>query len=332
MGIFSRKPKGPISTDGLVLDRAWADPELDAAYEAVRTGNLDAGLYLLKDSPASTDLRCIRVTGLGKAAIGRSEQLEARLQTLPNDPDLLVWLGQTLVFEAWEVRTGLSAEFVSRQRFATFHDILATASGVLDAATEVAPDDSAPWAVLQWAALGLQVSREDKDHVFTAALARQPDCFAAHAGRVQVLAPKWSDEPLTELVRFGDETAVNAQPGRALAAVFAMALAEVHLDVISDDSLTRLQRGARYTREITARKDFLLATRAKWWQAGRSPEPADIEAHGLMAFALRACDLRDAAMEHAALTLGRITTVPWAYTGTGEPLVSFATAVAEGMA
>jgi hypothetical protein len=330
VGIFSRRPKAPISIGGLVLDRAWADPDLDAAYDAVRVGDLDAGLHLLKDTPVSTDLRCIRVTGLGKAASGRSEQLEARLQALPNDPDLLVWLGQALVCEAWNVRTGLSAEFVSRQRFATFHDILATASGVLDAAIEAAPHDSAPWVVLQWAALGLQVAREDQDQVFRSALARQPDCFAAHTGRVQVLAPKWGGT-LADLAQFGDETAVEAQPGRALATIVAMALAEVHLDVISDDSLTRWQRTVRYGREVTDRRDFILATRAKWWRAGHEPEPADIEAHGAMAFALRACDLPYAAMEHAMLTQGRITSVPWAYLGTGEPLVEFATAVADGM-
>lgn len=332
MGIFSRKPSEGMATQGLRLDQAWADPELDAAYAAVRGGDLSTGAELLKASSQSTDLRSFRAMGLGKAAIGHSEQLELRLEALPGDPDLLLWLGQTLVFEAWEVRTGAWAEHVSEQRFATFHDILRTAAEVLDYGIAAAPDDAAPWEVLQWVAIGLQASMDDKNDIFRSAMERHPSGYQAHSGRVQALAPKWSGLDIAQIVRFGDQTVANAQPGSALCAVAGMVANEVWVDVLSDSELTRAQRGARYTREITSRKGALLAARDKWLIPGREPEPADISAHGTMAFALKTVGAKAAAMEQAALTQGRIESVPWAYTNAPDALTAFAAAVTKQMA
>lgn len=331
MGIFSRK-KAPlqVSTDGLVLDQAWDDPELDAACAAMKQGDLDPGIELLKATELNTDQRSIRRGGLATAATGRSEQLELRLETLPKDPELLVLLGSTLVFEAWEVRTGARAERVSGQQFATFHDILRTARDVLDAAVESAPDDVGPWEVQQWVGLGLQIALEEKTDIFRSACERQSDSYAAHSGRVQVLAPKWSGLDVAEMVRFGDETVQKARPGAALNAIIAYVAADVWVDVLTDSELTKLQRGARYTREISNRKDAILAARSKWWIAGRAPEAADISAHGAMAFALKTVGAKKEAMEHATLTQGRIESLPWGYSGKGA-LNAFATAVANQM-
>jgi hypothetical protein len=287
---------------------------------------------LLKATAQSSESRSIRSTGLGKAAIGRSEQLELRLEALPGDPELLLWLGQTLVFEAWEARTAASAEHVSQQRFATFHHILRSARDVVDAAIEQAPDDSAPWNVLQWIALGLQAAQQDKDHVFKSACERQPDSYAAHTGRVQILAPKWSGLDIAELVRFGDQTVSDAKPGSVLSTVLAHVAAEVWLDVVTDSELTKLQRGARYTREITKRKDAVVAAGAKWWIEDRAPEAADIAAHGAMAFALMKAEAPKAALEHAKLADGRVESVPWAYAPGADTLTGFATALAKQMA
>jgi hypothetical protein len=332
MGIFSRK-KAPlqVSTEGLLLDQAWNDPELDAACAAVKQGDLHPGLELLKATEQNTDLRSIRRGALATAATGRSEQLEQRLETLPKDPDLLLWLGSTLVFEAWDVRTSATADRVSGRQFATFHDILRTARGVLDAAVESAPDDASPWEVQQWVGLGLQVALEEKDDIFRSACERQPDSYAAHCGRVQVLAPKWSGLDIAEMVRFGDETVQKARPGAALNAIIAYVAADVWVDVLTDSELTKVQRGARYTREITNRKDAILAARSKWWIADRAPQAVDISAHGAMAFALKTVGASKAAMEHAALTQGRIESLPWGYSGKGA-LTGFATAVANQMA
>ncbi|WP_406052734.1 hypothetical protein [Kribbella sp. NBC_00889] len=328
MGIFSRKA---VDVSRLRLDQAWADPELDRAYAAVRAGDLSTGMALLKATPVNTGLRSVRVVGLGQAAVGHSEQLELRLEALPGDADLLLWLGQTLVFEAWEVRSGSLAKYVSEQQFASFHDVLGTAGAVLNHAIDAAPDDAAPWEVLQWVTVGPQSSMEVKDKVFRSAVDRHPDSYAAHSGRVQVLAPKWSGLELAELVHFGHQVVANAQPGSALCAVAAQVINEVWVDVLGDSELSRLQRGARLTHEVSNRREELLAARDKWWTPGREQQPEDISAHGAMAFALKAVGAKAAAMEHAALTTGRIESLPWGYTNAPDPLTAFATAVAHQM-
>lgn len=327
MGIFSRKPAVELR-----LDQAWADSELDSAYAAVRGGDLAAGHALLSATPQSTDLRSIRVMGLGKAALGHSEQLELRLEAAPGDPDLLVWLGHTLVFEAWDVRTGQLARYVSEQRFATFHDILRTAAEVLDCAIASAPDDAVPWEVLQWVAIGLHASVQDKNDIFRSAMERNPVSYQAHSGRAQALAPKWSGLDLGQIVRFGHQVVTNAQPGSVLCSLFAQVVNEVWVEIMTDSESSRLQRGARHTREVANRREELLAAREKWLIPGRPAEAADVSAHGAMAFALKVAGARSAAMEHAALTQGRVESLPWGYTADPDPLTAFANAVTRQMA
>ncbi|GAB3951840.1 hypothetical protein GCM10029976_088940 [Kribbella albertanoniae] len=315
MGFFSRKGASGVDVSGLRLDQAWLDDDLDAAYAAVRQGDLSTGLALLKVTPANTNLRSIRATGLAKAAVGRSEQLELRLEAYPKDPDLLLWFGQTLVFEAWSVRTGQRAKDVSAQRFATFHDILHTAAEVLQGAIVAAADDAVPWEVLQWAALGLQAELEDKAEIFHAALIRHPGSYAAHTGRVQVLAKKWSGLELAELIDFGDAVVARARPGSVLCSIAAHVFNEVWLEVASDKDPPRVQRMRRFAREVSGRRPELVAARDKWWNDARTPDPADVSANGAMAFALKWASAKAEAMEHAGRTEGRIESVPWGYVG-----------------
>ncbi|MEV0286028.1 hypothetical protein AB0H36_18090 [Kribbella sp. NPDC050820] len=307
MGIFSRKPVVGVPAQELRLDQAWADAELDAAYASIRGGDLAAGHAVLSATPQSTDLRSIRVMGLGKAAVGHSEQLELRLEAAPGDPDLLVWLGHTLVFEAWDVRTGQLAQYVSEQRFATFHDILRTAAEVLDYAIASAPDDAVPWEVLQWVATGLHASVQDKNDIFRSAMERNPVSYQAHSGRVQALAPKWSGLDLGQIVRFGRQVVTNAQPGSVLCSLFAQVVNELWVE----------------TRDVADRREELLAARDKWMLPGRPAEAADISAHGAMAFALDLTGAKPAALHHATQTQGRIESLPWSYTTAPDPLTAF---------
>ncbi|WP_328991852.1 hypothetical protein OG394_36565 [Kribbella sp. NBC_01245] len=304
MGIFSRKPKVDV-----VVDRSWDDPELDSAFQATRDGDLEAGRALLKATPQCTDLRCLRVTGLGRAAVGHGEQLETQLMESPQDPDLLLWLAQTKVFEAWAARRRPIAEA------ATFRTLLESARLILWDAVEAAQDDSAPWAVLQSVALGLEVPLEDKQYVFNQGLVRQPDCYAVHAGRVQVLAPR-SGGSLDDLIRFGQEAANRAKPGRALNAINALVQAELNADPQGQHKVDQF-------------KPAVLAARAAWLQPDRQAEPYDLEAHSAFAYVLRLYREPELAMEHVDAMQGRITTQPWGYEG--DESVVFSEAFAKGM-
>jgi hypothetical protein len=332
VGIFSRK-RGPVSTDGLLLDQTWDDPALDHAYAAVRHGDLSAGLDLLKVSPISTDLRAIRLTGLANAAIGRSEQLELQLQALPRDPDLLVWLAQTMVFEAWEVRTAKRAVHVSGQQFSTFFSILQSAHEVVAAAIQASPDDATPWGTLQWVGLGLQKSPGEKQLIFGHLLDRQPDSYLGHARQVQILAPKWTKGPVEDLLRFGRDTAYKSQPGRALGpGILALAFAEAAPEIMQDESMEREERLKRLQHLIYDRREMLVDAGAGWWRPGHQPEAADLEAHQAMAFTLRLLGRPELAMVHATQARGRVSFNPWAMSDRGHGvLTGFATAVAEQM-
>lgn len=332
MGIFSRK-RGPVSTAGLLLDQTWDDPSLDTAYAAVRGGDLSLGLELLKTSPLSTDLRSIRVTGLANAAIGRSEQLELELQASPRDPDLLAWLAQTLVFEAWQVRTAMLAMHVSAQRQATFRDILRTAHEVAEAAIEAAPDDATPWCALQRIALGLRKSPAELESIFGQVLARQPDSYLGHAWQVQTLAPKWSGRPVEDLLQFGLDTAAKSQSGRALGpGILSLALAEGMVDIMGDETREQSERSWRFGQLVYDRKERLVDAEGRWWRRGHQPEAADLEAHQAVVYVLRILGRPILAMEHAKQANGRVSSIPWRMSGDADdPLTAFATAVANEM-
>jgi len=312
----------------MLLDHTWDDPALDAAYAAVRRGDLSTGLALLKSSPLNTDQRSIRMTGLANAATGQSEALELRLEALPGDPDLLCWLSQTLVFEAWEVRSAYRAAHVSDQQFATFHSILRTANHRVTEAIDGSPDDVTPWIALQWIALGLQFSLDDKWLVFRNALARQPDSYLAHARHVQTIAPKWTRRPVEELLQFGRDVAFGSQPGRALGpGILSLVFAEAIAEIVNND---RANRDARISELIVGRSSMLTDAITRWWNPGHHPEAADAEAHQAVAFALRAFGHAEQAQHHATLTRGRVSHNPWWISGE-DPLTGFATAVAQGM-
>jgi hypothetical protein len=67
---------------------------------------------------------------------------------------------------------------------------------------------------------------------------------------------------------------------------------------------------------------------AAWHQPGA----ADIESHQAVAFTLRMLIRPELAMEHVALTKGRVSFNPWAMSADGyDALTGFATAVADGM-
>jgi hypothetical protein len=320
MGLFGRRK--PPSTDGLVLDRTWADRELDAAVLAVESGDLSTALAGLKQQTGDLDRRAVWNFGLGKAAVGRSEQLEAHLERLGPDPDLLVWLAQTLVLEGWEVRTAYVASQVSDQQFRTFHDILRTAREVVEAAIETAPDDPTPWTVYQWVAIGLGAELGVHGQLFKEAVARYPESYQAHVGHIHALAPKWYGNSVDELMDFAAEASGKARVGSVLGTVLADAAAESDLCIMSfSPDLSLPKRLAALNRFYNRWTDQLVASREKWLAPGRQREAPDLLAHNQYAeqFSNRRPELGRAS---ADAMFGRVSSIPWAYSG--DPLEVFA--------
>jgi hypothetical protein len=320
MAIFSRKKSAP-SAGGFVLDRTWADRELDTAVAAVEAGDLERPLEMLKAQTLDPDRRTTWVIGLGQPSMGLSRQLQTRLETVPGDPELLAWLASTLVAEAWEVRTDLRAKYVSKEQFREFHEILAVAHDVVKAAIDAAPDDPAPWAVYQWIALGLGASQDQHLQIFEAALDRQPDNHAVHSHRVQTIAPKWGGKSVDGLLKFGEETAAKAKSGRVLGTVLVEAVVEAELSVLTEGEGNMAKRVLASSRLADHWRDSVLASREKWLQPDRYQEPADLVAHNNYAYFWRSLDT-PLARSHAASLHGRVNSLPWSYSG--DPLKTFA--------
>ncbi|GAA3967249.1 hypothetical protein [Thermobifida alba] len=293
---------GAPSPADVVVGRCWDNVALDAGVEAVEEGHLAAGTALLRESRDDPELRALYAEALGGAAVGRSAQIHALLSadTAEQDAaDLLLWLGRTLIDEAWQIRGDGTADTVGPERFKLFFATLARARDPLLAAAEINPDDPVPWACLQWFALGMQLDREEKDYVWQRVIERCPTLYPAHWGRVQILAPKWggSTEEMMEFARGSVELAPEGHP---LTSMIALAHRERLHDVVRD--LVRRRRFIAalrtfrryYDEEVTAE---LLAAAAKWCTAP-VPHPRDLEAHHQFGWAFHHTPALDHARWH----------------------------------
>ncbi|TDD62917.1 hypothetical protein E1263_02610 [Kribbella antibiotica] len=321
MGIFSRKTSAPPSTDGLILDRTWDDQELDAAYAALRDGDLDSPLAAFKQQTNDPDRRAVWTDGLSEAAIGRSEQLEARLEQAPGDPELLLLLAQTLVKEGWEVRTGAQAKYVTEQRFATFQDILVAAKEVVEAAIDAAPDDATPWTVYQWVAIGLGAKLPVHQQLLAEATDRHPDSYAAHTSYIHASAPKWYGTSIEELLDFAAQASDRARPGSVLGTVITDAVIEARLYIMSFSEESSTKRIGKLAKLSGQWQDPLIESRAKWLHPDRHREAPDLMAHNKYAYVLKKLAKTEARASADAM-FGRVSRVPWGYQG--APLEEFA--------
>ncbi|TDQ48223.1 hypothetical protein [Actinorugispora endophytica] len=301
--------------ESIVVGRCWNDPALDAGVDAVREGHLTAGLTLLGESRADPELRALYVGALGDAAVGRSGRIHALLtrDTAKEDAaDILLWLGRTLIDEAWKIRGDGLARTVGQDRFKMFFAILARARDPLLAAAEIAPDDPVPWECLQWFALGLQLDREEKDRIWQHVVERCPTLYPAHWGRVQVLAAKWGGSH-EEMLEFARGSVDLAPPGHPLTSMIALAHYERAAGVIGDlvdrkRFFSAVRAPARYYEGEVAAE---LRTAAHKWCAAPVAHPRDLEANHLFGWAFNNTSDKNRARWHLYQVGNRTHPLTW---------------------
>ncbi|GLU48046.1 hypothetical protein [Nocardiopsis ansamitocini] len=332
MGLFGRKAADKTQdalVRTLVDGRCWNDPALDAGVDAVEEGHLTAGLTLLKESRTDPELRSLYVEALGNAAIGRSGQVHGLLteDTAREDAaDILLWLGRTLIDEAWEIRGAGSADTVGAERFKLFFATLGNAREPLLAAAEIAADDPVPWECLQWFALGMQLERDEKDYIWQRVVERCPTLYPAHWGRVQTLAAKWGGSH-EEMLEFARGSVDIAPPGHPLTSMVALAHVERLMGLFDDLAQRRkfvaaVKLNVRYYDEQV--RDELTRAAQKWCAAPVA-HPRDLQAHHQFGWVFKEAQEKERARWHLYQVGDRVHHWPWA--STGKPVEAFAKAL-----
>ncbi|MGI5121046.1 hypothetical protein ACQEU5_16140 [Marinactinospora thermotolerans] len=307
--------------------RCWKDPALDAGVDAVEEGHLLAGTALLRECRDDPEKRAQRVEALGGAAVGHSGHIAGLLEeeTDPRDAaDILLWLGSTLIREAWKIRGGGWAETVGRDRFKLFFATLAEAREPLLASAHLFPEDPVPWVCLQSFAMGSQLDRADKDEIWRNIIERCPTIFPGHWGRLQILSDKWGGSH-EEMFDFARTTARTAPSGHPLVAMLPLAHAEYllreRMPLLDEGSYKAFVRFSvdHYSVETVAE----LKEASERWLSGGEEHPRDIEAHHLFGGVFADCGDDDAARLHLGRIGDRFMAVPWDYFGTGTAMEEF---------
>ncbi|PPK64027.1 hypothetical protein V5P93_006408 [Actinokineospora auranticolor] len=322
MGLFGRRrARAAVAAlaEHLVLDRAWDDIALDVGVDAVRDGHRRAGVALLRECREDHEVRAQRVRALADAAVGQSVEIRDLLGdglSQAEAADLLLWLGSTLIAEAWRIRGAGWRRSVDDERHRLFRSRLREARDPLMAAAKLAPNDATPWVELQRYARGLRLDRTQHDLAWIEATDRCPTSYPAHAARLQSLTGKWGGSH-EAMFAFARETVAKCEPGSPLVAMLPTAHAE-YLLVEGDRHIAEGNAWAYVklnTRHFTPTvREELVAADEKW----RSPEDAsagDLEAHNLLGWAMLEIGDHDRARAHLSKVGNRPSYLPWSYNG-----------------
>ncbi len=328
MRIFRRRKGEQPVVGTFVLGRTWKDVALDAAVEAVEEGYLNAGVVLLGETHHDPELRSLRLDALSRAAVGRSRGIADLIDGARDRADILLWLGRTVIDEAWAIRGGSFADSVSEDRFKMFFATLSGAYDPLMEAARLRPTDPVPWECMIWFALGMQFDRVEGDTIWEEVTARSTTLFSAHWARLQALADKWGGSH-EDMFAHAREAVTLAPPGHPLTAMLALAhlehlLAEERRLVAENRMMAYMKFGMKYFSEQVVAE---LKEAERRWMAHARPHPRDLEAHHLFgAIFIRETTTHDLAARHLRQVGNRVgRAAPWSYLG--DPAEEFAAAL-----
>lgn len=297
------RPRAERVIDG----RPWLDPILDQACDAVRERYLRVAVSALWETRNDFELRSLRVEYLAKAAVGWSKGIEALLAHDPYNPDLHLWLGRTLIEEAWQIRPAARSRSQQAGGYQAFTKALHAARQPLKTSADLFKDDPVPWESMQWLALGLETDADDKTELWKRASERWPTLYGAHVARVISLSPQWGGvaEEMFDFARVAMSMSSREDPRAAL-----MPLAYFEYFVQERSGIIK---GASSWFSGTEIRDVEAAARG--WHEGPRPHPRTIEAHNLFGAAFHLADARRPARNHLSRTQGRPASLPWTYIG-----------------
>ncbi|MFI5607181.1 DUF4034 domain-containing protein [Amycolatopsis sp. NPDC051903] len=167
------------------------DPELDAARQAFANDDWRPAAHLLPTIGTHWDRRAVLISLLGEVVANDETGLERWRAERPGDPDAAAVNARGLLQLAWQVRSGLQAQHVSREQFQRFFAILESAEPAVREAAALAPADPTPWVTMLTVARGRQYDNNAFRDVWAQLVARDPVNLPAHDSALQYWCEKW---------------------------------------------------------------------------------------------------------------------------------------------
>jgi hypothetical protein len=243
-----------IGSTDVVLDRAAAYPEIAGLRTALQRRDWPACRALLDQLEPSARsgalLDCGDETGI-------ESFLRDVLAADPADPAATALLGHHLIQAGWKIRTGYTAEHVSRGQFRQFHEWLRKAELLLIDGAARNPRDPAIWTARLLTARGLQLGLSETRRRLDRALAAQPHHLPAQIQFLQSACPKWSGT--WDLAHgFARDAAAAAPPGSPQGVLVVYA----HIEHIFGDDETDV---FRYLSNDAIRAEIYEAAQRSVW-------------------------------------------------------------------
>ncbi|WP_238488673.1 hypothetical protein [Actinoplanes flavus] len=225
------------------LDPAAAYPKITDLRAALDAGDWPACRELLDASEQAE--RTYLITAVSDEK-GLEDFLRGVLRGDPGDGTAGALLGRHLTEAAWDIRTRVRAEHVSREQFVAFRAGLAEAERVLVDAAARSPHDPAVWTARLVTARGLRLGLPEIRRRYGRLAEIDPHHLPGQQQVLQSLCTKWyGDAALT--YEFAKEAAAAAPAG----APNPVLLAEAYLE--HSDEVTDLDRVRAELREAAMR-------------------------------------------------------------------------------
>ncbi|MFF4595375.1 DUF4034 domain-containing protein [Amycolatopsis sp. NPDC001319] len=183
---FGLPPDSEVTRADFIRDR-----EIDEAQQALVTGGWQPAARLLSEIGTDWDRRTVLVRHLGEVVANDEIGLEHWRSEQPDDAGAAAVNAESLVQLAWQVRSGLGAEHVSREQFQKFFAILESAVPAVDEAAALAPEDPTPWVTMLAVARGRQYDNDAFREVWQEVVARDPLNLPAYGSALQYWCEKW---------------------------------------------------------------------------------------------------------------------------------------------
>lgn len=204
-----------------VWDLAASVPQLGELRSLVRQRQWQATSDLLGDIAVRGEDQLALASEVVAETSGVESFLDEVVEREPDNAGARALRAHRRVVLAWEARSRLSAEHVSAEQFARFHDQLRAAESDLIRLCAAVPWMGLPWMLRLATARGLELGPSEVRRRYDRLAAHHPQHFGGQQQLLQSLCPKWGGtwDDAFGFVHACTENAAPGLPNHALRAI-----------------------------------------------------------------------------------------------------------------